>query len=268
MAHRSTHRSRQGFHGRGALGFAASACLVGVLACGAQDQGADSSRSEATSEMASEQAAGGADVAAQAATSMADQTQIEETGFIYKDLTVASESARAGEGQTITMKGTPLVLKGQEIKVGDRLPTAMLVSSGLEPTSLTDGQGHVRIVSVVPALMTATCEQQTHYLSEKNGGLEDQIELVTVSMDSPELQTEFAEKAKIENVTFLSDEKEAAFGNGVGLLIEKPRILARAVMVVDSENVVRYLQVVPELTSMPDMEAAFDFARGLVSEAS
>jgi len=258
-------RRRYGFEGRIMLGWAAGICLASTLACG--DQGQDRAAGETSAASQTEMP----DVAAQkssAADDMAQATEIKETGFIYKEIAVAKDSARSGEGQTVTMGGQPVTLLGQEIKVGDPLPQAMLEGAGAEPMSLVDGQGHVRIVSVVPALMTATCEQQTHYLSEKNGGLEDQVELVTVSMDAPDLQKEFAQKADIENVTFLSDAKEAAFGNGSGLLIEKPRVLARAVMVVDADNVVRYLQVVPEVTSMPDMEAAFEFARNLLSNAS
>ena len=45
-------------------------------------------------------------------------------------------------------------------------------------------------------------------------------------------------------------------------------MLTRAVMVVDAENVVRYLQVVPEVSHMPDLEAAFAFARTLIGEES
>lgn len=34
-------------------------------------------------------------------------------------------------------------------------------------------------------------------------------------------------------------------------------------MVVDRDNVIRYMQVTPELAQMPDMEAAFRTARAL-----
>jgi thiol peroxidase len=121
----------------------------------------------------------------------------------------------------------------------------------------------VRIISVVPSLDTKTCEQQTHHLSEKNDGLDKSIELVTVSIDTPFAQGRFAREAKIKNVTFLSDYRDAQFGKENGLLVDQPHVLARAVMVVDAQNVIKYLQVTPELAEMPDMEAAFQFARTL-----
>jgi thiol peroxidase len=43
-----------------------------------------------------------------------------------------------------------------------------------------------------------------------------------------------------------------------------PRLLARAVILVDKEGLVRYIQVVPEITNLPDMETAFDRAIGLL----
>jgi thiol peroxidase len=101
-------------------------------------------------------------------------------------------------------------------------------------------------------------------LSEKNGGLDKQIELVTVSMDLPFAQKRFASEAKISNVTFLSDYKQREFGNNNGLLIEPLGLLARAVIVTDKDNVVRYLQVVPEVTALPDMQEAMRVARGLL----
>jgi thiol peroxidase len=38
------------------------------------------------------------------------------------------------------------------------------------------------------------------------------------------------------------------------------RLLARSVILVDNQGTVRYIQVVPELTNLPDMDAAFEQA--------
>ena len=47
---------------------------------------------------------------------------------------------------------------------------------------------------------------------------------------------------------------------------EENRLLARAVMVLDREGVIRYLEVVSELAQLPEMEKAFQSARGLISK--
>lgn len=191
------------------------------------------------------------------------------TSFLYKDLTVAGGSTMAGEGHTVLYKGSPLALSGTGIRVGDPLREATLTQTDLSPITITDtkGKGKVRIISVVPSLDTPVCEQQTHYLSEKNKGLDKMVELVTVSVDTPFAQKRFAGEAHIANVTFLSDYRDAEFGKTYGLFLKAPHILARTVMVIDSHDTIRYLQITPELTQLPDMDEAFAVAKSLISES-
>lgn len=187
--------------------------------------------------------------------------------FQYKNMTVADGSVIPGEGQKVLYKGSPLVLSGTGIKVGDPLREVQLIQTDLSPIGITDtkGKGKVRIISVVPSLDTPVCEQQTHYLSEKNKGLDKMIELLTVSVDTPFAQKRFAQDANITNVTFLSDYRDVEFGKTYGLLLNGPHILARTVMVVDANNTVRYLQVTPELTQLPNMDEAFAAAKTLIT---
>ena len=187
--------------------------------------------------------------------------------FSYKNITVADGSTMAGEGHTVLFKGSPLSLSGTGIKVGDPLREANLTQGDLSLITITDtkGKGKVRIISVVPSLDTPVCEQQTHYLSEKNKGLDNMVELVTVSIDTPFAQKRFAGEAHIANVTFLSDYRAAEFGKTYGLFLEGPHILARTVMVVDAHDTVRYLQVTPGLTQLPDLDEAFAVAKSLIN---
>jgi thiol peroxidase len=191
------------------------------------------------------------------------------SSFLYKNYTVADDSAVAGEGRTVLFKGSPLVLSGAGIKVGDPLREVTLTQTDLSPINITDtkGKGKVRIISVVPSLDTPVCEQQTHYLSEKNKGLDKMVELVTVSVDTPFAQKRFAGEAHIANVTFLSDYRGAEFGKTYGLFLQGPHILARTVMVIDAHNAVRYLQITPELTQLPDLDKAFAVAKSLITES-
>ncbi|TKS59909.1 MAG: thiol peroxidase [Nitrospira sp.] len=189
------------------------------------------------------------------------------TSFLYKNITVADGSAVAGEGNNILFKGSPLMLSGNGIKIGDQLRDVKVAQDDLSLINIvhTKGEGKVRIISIVPSLDTKVCEQQTHHLSERNRGLDKMVELITVSVDTPFAQKRFAEEAKIDNVTFLSDYRGAEFGKTYGLFLKDPHILARAVMVVDKQNTIRYLQITPELTQLPNMEEAFQFARSLIT---
>jgi thiol peroxidase len=185
-------------------------------------------------------------------------------GEEVQGIKVNKGNGSAGDGNSVLMKGNPLPLRGQALKVGEPLPSAMVTGGNLGPVDIATGNGKVRIISVVPSVDTPTCEAQTHQLSEKDRKLAEQVEMVTISMDLPFAQQRFAKEAKIKNVTFYSDYKTGEFGLNNGLLIDPLHLLARAVIVTDKNNVVRYIQVVPEVTELPDMAAAMTFAKTLL----
>ena len=170
----------------------------------------------------------------------------------------------AGDGNTVAMQGKPLALSGKAIKLGEPLPSAMVSGGNLAPVDIATGNGKVRIISVVPSVDTPTCEAQTHQLSEKDRKLAEQVEMITVSMDLPFAQQRFAKEAKIKNITFYSDYKTGQFGKNNGLMIDPLHLLARAVIVTDKKNIVRYIQIVPEVTELPDMAAAMSAAKALL----
>tara|TARA_B100001123_G_scaffold292236_1_gene325758 strand:- start:393 stop:974 length:582 start_codon:yes stop_codon:yes gene_type:complete len=171
--------------------------------------------------------------------------------------------AGSGEIQAITLHGKPLTLIGNKSQVGKRLPTLRLPDLGMKMIDLQSFKGKITIMSVVPSLDTPTCDKQTHILSEENKGLDKIANLVTISRDLPFAQKRFAKNAKMKNITFLSDYRDAEFGKKTGLLIKENRLLARAVFVLDQNGIVRYLEIVPELAKLPDMDKAMDFARSL-----
>ena len=186
--------------------------------------------------------------------------QPERVGIPHSKESIAG----TGDGQSVSSRGRRLELVGGALKVGDKLPSATLTGANMAPVDLAANGGKVRVLNIVPSLDTPTCEEQTHELSETNVGLDKQVELVTISMDLPFAQRRFSKDAKIGNVTFLSDYRVASFGTGTGLLQKQSRLLARAVLVVDKDNVIRHLQVMPDLGTLPDLQTAFKVARGLL----
>ncbi len=187
-----------------------------------------------------------------------------DSSFSYQSIPVATGTAIAGQGSSIQFRGTALALSGTGISKGDSLRPVNVAKGDLSLLDIASTKGTVRVISVVPSLDTKVCEQQTHYLSEKNNGLDAQVDLYTISVDTPFAQARFAKEAKIKNVIFLSDYRGGDFGRTFGLLLEGPHVLARAVLVVDQDNVIQYLQITPDLATMPDMEAAFAAARKLL----
>lgn len=173
-------------------------------------------------------------------------------------------NTQAGDGQAVAFKGNPLPLSGKALKVGDAMPSIVVTGAGLAPVNMAEAKGKVRIINVVPSLDTPTCDAQTHELVEKDPKLAESVELVTVSMDLPFAQARWAKAAKAKNMTFLSDYKTGDFGMGTGLMIAPLHLLARTVIVTDKDGVVRYMQIVPEITELPDMAAAMAAAKGLL----
>lgn len=127
----------------------------------------------------------------------------------------------------------------------------------MKDVDLNDYRGSVLFLSIVPSIDTAVCEAQTHYLGEEGDALPPTIKRITISRDTPFAQARFAKEAKLEDIDYLSDYKEGAFGRSTGLLIDGPRLLARSVVLVDKQGIVRYIQVVPDITHLPDMGNAF-----------
>jgi len=161
-------------------------------------------------------------------------------------------------GSQITKKGEKLSLMGTAIEVGQRLPVTNLVDAKTRTSiNLNDYHGAVLFLSIVPSIDTKVCEAQTHYLGEEGDKLPAIIKRITISRDTPFAQTRFAKEAKLNDIHYLSDYKEGLFGRSTGLLIDGPMLLARSIILVDKKGIVQYIQVVPEITSLPDMEKAF-----------
>ncbi len=161
-------------------------------------------------------------------------------------------------GSQVTFKGTEHKLLGTPVSVGEQIPATRLVDSlTLEETDLSKMKGEILFISIVPSVDTKVCEAQTHYLGEEGDKLPPGVKRITISRDLPFAHKRFAEEAKLTDIQYLSDYKTGDFGMSTGLLADGLMLLARSVMIVDREGVIRYIQIVPEITHLPDMEAAF-----------
>jgi thiol peroxidase len=155
----------------------------------------------------------------------------------------------------ITMKGQPLTLLGKELKVGELAPDFEVLANDLSAVNLSAYQGKVCIISSVPSLDTPVCDTMTRRFNMEAASLGDDVVVLTISMDLPFAQSRWCGAADVDRVQTLSDHRDASFGMAFGVLIKELRLLARAVFVVDKEGVVRYIQIVYELTNEPDYGA-------------
>lgn len=164
----------------------------------------------------------------------------------------------------ITMKGNPLTLVGPELQVGEAAPDFEVTANDLSSVSLSEFKGKVCVITTVPSLDTSVCDTMTRTFNEKATKLGDDVVVLAVSMDLPFAQKRWCGAAGVEDVHTLSDYKEASFGRAYGVLIKELRLLSRAVFVVDKSGVIRYIELVGELTSEPDYEAALKVVKELI----
>ncbi|MGJ7920422.1 thiol peroxidase [Neobacillus sp. LXY-4] len=161
---------------------------------------------------------------------------------------------------SVTFKGNPVTLLGQEVKVGDKAPNFSVLANDLSEVTLENSKGSVRLVSVVPSLDTGVCDAQTRRFNEEATKLGN-VKVLTVSVDLPFAQKRWCGAAGIENVQTLSDHRDLSFGEAYGVAIQELRLLARAVFVIDSNDVVTYAEYVSEATNHPNYEAAIEAAK-------
>lgn len=157
--------------------------------------------------------------------------------------------------RTVTFKGKPVELAGNELKPGDTAP-AYTGLKGLDPVTLADTPAKARLFSVVPSLDTGVCSLQTKKFDDGVKALGDGVACYTVSLDLPFAQNRFCGAEGIDNLETISDYQDRSFGTSWGLLIDELKILARAVYVVDKDDTIVYAQVMDEMTSEPDYAAA------------
>jgi thioredoxin-dependent peroxiredoxin len=164
----------------------------------------------------------------------------------------------------ITMKGNPLTLIGKELKVGDLAPDVEVLDNNLSPVKLSSFRGKICVISSVPSLDTPVCDMETRRFNQEAGKLSADIQILTISMDLPFAQKRWCGAAGVDKLVTLSDHRNASFGTDYGVLIKELRLLARCVFVVDREGIIRYIQMVKEITEEPDYDAILNAVNNLV----
>ncbi|MFO8006919.1 MAG: thiol peroxidase [Candidatus Brocadiia bacterium] len=159
------------------------------------------------------------------------------------------------------MDGEKHTLVGHAVVVGERAPDFIAVDRGLSPASFYSLSGCPCLLSSIVSVDTGVCDTQTRHLNQAAAELEEDLRILTISMDLPFALDRWCGAAGVEQMMMLSDHRDAAFGTSYGLLMKDLRLLARAVLVVDRDGIIRHKQIVPEVTDEPDYAAAMAAVR-------
>ena len=171
-------------------------------------------------------------------------------------MTTQNLNERAG---AITFKGKPMTLLGPALHAGDAAPEFHLTQGDLSVASLDtvlEGGNRAVLAIVVPSLDTGVCSLESQKFNARIGELPAGVAAYVVSMDLPFAQKRWAEQQGDVKLGMLSDYRDHSFGLNYGLLIGELGLLARAIVVIGKDKKIRYVQIVPEVASEPDYDAA------------
>ncbi|MBN2768334.1 MAG: thiol peroxidase [Campylobacterales bacterium] len=165
---------------------------------------------------------------------------------------------------TVTLKGNPCELVGNEVNVGDNAPKVIVVKSeDLSEITVGGAKDKAQLIVAVPSLDTPVCALETTKFNNQVAAIKG-LEVIVVSMDLPFAAKRFCSTEGIENLTVGSDFRNKDFAEAYGVLIANgplAGVMARCIFVIDKEGKITYKQLVPEITDEPNYEEALSAAK-------
>jgi thiol peroxidase len=163
----------------------------------------------------------------------------------------------------VTHDGEEIRIAGELPAVGSIAPDFSLTNDELADVSLADFAGRRKILNIVPSLDTPVCAQSAREFSKRADAL-DGVVMLNISMDLPFAAWRLCQSIGLKDVLPLSAFRAPRFAADYGVAIADGKLrglLARAVLVLDTNNAVLHAQLVDEIKKEPDYEAAIAAAR-------
>lgn len=168
------------------------------------------------------------------------------------------DSLKADNNLKITMGKVPVTIVGKELKVGDKIKEVpLVVNSKLDEKNIFEDK-NIKVIYTAPSLDTKVCSLQTKQLNEAAKKYPN-VKFYSVTVDTPFAQERFCTANEINGLKAVSDFKYHQFGIQNGFFIKEKGLLTRALMIVDENNVVKYIEYVPEEGKEADVEKALKF---------
>jgi thiol peroxidase len=159
---------------------------------------------------------------------------------------------------TITLHDNEIHTSGDLPRVGSKAPDFTLTNGDLNDVSLGDWVGKKKLLSVFPSVDTPVCALSTKKFNDYAREHPDTVMLM-ISADLPFAQKRFCGADGLENVVPLSTMRSPEFDKNYGVLIQDgplAGLCARAVLVLDENDTVVHAELVPEIGSEPNYDAA------------
>jgi thiol peroxidase len=159
---------------------------------------------------------------------------------------------------TVTLKGNPVAVSGTLPGKGAAAPDFKLTTKDLKDVGLAEYAGKRKVLNIVPSLDTPTCAKSTRVFNEKASAMNNSVVLV-ISADLPFAMSRFCSAEGLNNVVTLSTFRNHDFHSKYGVDVADGALkglTARAVLVLDENNKVLHSELVPEIGSEPNYDAA------------
>ncbi|WKD59185.1 thiol peroxidase [Corynebacterium caspium] len=158
---------------------------------------------------------------------------------------------------TTHLQGTPVRTSGELPAVGEKLPEIHLVGQDFQNFSTADLAGQRIVLNIFPSIDTGVCAMSVRHFNQDAADLENTV-VVCASADLPPALARFCGAEGIENLRMGSSFR-TDFGQNFGVTLEESPLqglLARAVIVADVDGTVLHTELVPEISTEPNYEAA------------
>lgn len=155
--------------------------------------------------------------------------------------------------ETIYFKEQPCHTAGRLPSVGDQAPAFRLVTPELKEIRNTDYAGRRVVLNIFPSLDTGVCAASVRRFNKEAAGFEN-TDVLCVSMDLPFAAGRFCVAEGIDKVTAASAFRSPEFVKNYGVgIVDGPLagLLARAVVVIDTDGKVIYRDLVENITDEP-----------------
>lgn len=159
---------------------------------------------------------------------------------------------------TITLAGNPIEVSGNFPTVGQQINDFVLVGNDLGNIALADFSTKRKVLNIFPSIDTGICATSVRVFNQEVAKLENTV-VLCISADLPFAQARFCGAEGIENVKTVSAFRERTFAENLGVNIATgplAGLTARAVIVLDENNVVLHSELVPEIKQEPNYTAA------------
>jgi thiol peroxidase len=159
---------------------------------------------------------------------------------------------------TITLDGNDIHTAGELPAVGSAAPAFTLTNSELTEISLSDYAGKTVVLNIFPSIDTDVCAKSTRRFNAVVNDNKDTV-VLCISADLPFASSRFCGAENLNEVDTLSTFRNPAFGDTYGVRITDGPIaglMSRAIVVINADGNVVYIEQVPEIAQEPDYDTA------------